>query len=38
MQSGTEAKNYTDPEKMAAAYLEMYYDNQKIEYPIGRVT
>ena len=35
MQFGTEAKKYTDPERMAAAYLEKYYDNQKIEYPIN---
>ena len=26
----TEAKQYTDPEKMAAAYLVKYYRNQKI--------
>ena len=31
----TEAKQYTDPEKMAAAYLVKYYRNQKIEYPIN---
>ncbi len=31
----TEAKQYTDPEKMAADYLVKYYRNQKIEYPIN---
>ena len=35
MQFWTEAKQYTDPEKMAAAYLAKYYGNQKIEYPIN---
>ena len=35
MQEWTEAKQYTDPEKMAAAYLVKYYGNQKIEYPIN---
>ena len=35
MQFGTEAKQYTDPEKMAAAYLAKYFGNQKIEYPIN---
>ena len=35
MQLWTEAKQYTDPEKMAAAYLVKYYGNQKIEYPIN---
>ena len=35
MQLWTEAKQYTDPEKMARAYLEKYYGNQKIEYPIN---
>lgn len=35
MNFGTEAKTYTDPETMAAAYLKRYYGNQKIEYPIN---
>ena len=35
MQLWTEAKQYTDSEKMAAAYLVKYYGNQKIEYPIN---
>ena len=35
MQEWTGAKQYTDPEKMAAAYLVKYYGNQKIEYPIN---
>jgi len=35
MQFETEAKQYTDPEKMAAAYLVKYYGDQKIEYPIN---
>lgn len=35
MQFKTEAKQYADPEKMAAAYLVKYYGNQKIEYPIN---
>jgi Zn-dependent peptidase ImmA (M78 family) len=35
MQEWTEAKQYTDPEKMAVAYLVKYYGNQKIEYPIN---
>ena len=35
MQFETEAKQYTDPEKMAAAYLVKYYGNQRIEYPIN---
>ena len=35
MQFETEVKQYTDPEKMAAAYLIKYFGNQKIEYPIN---
>lgn len=35
MQFETEAKQYNDPEKMAAAYLVKYFGNQKIEYPIN---
>lgn len=35
MQFWIQAKLYTDPEKMAAAYLVKYYENQKIEYPIN---
>lgn len=30
-----EAKNYQDPERMAADYLSAYFRNQKIEYPIN---
>lgn len=30
-----EAKNYHDPERMAADYLSTYFGNQKIEYPIN---
>lgn len=29
------AKEYTDPEKMASAYLALYYGNNKIDYPIN---
>jgi len=32
---GTEAKQYTDPEKMDRDYLVKYFGNQKIEYPIN---
>lgn len=35
MQFESEAKKYTDPEKMAADYLVKYYGNQKIEFPIN---
>ena len=35
MQLWTEAKQYTDPEKMATAYLVKHFGNQKIEYPIN---
>lgn len=35
MQLWTEAKQFDDPEKMAAAFLVKYYGNQKIEYPIN---
>lgn len=34
MRFETEAKKYTDPEKMAAAYLAQYFGNQQIEYPL----
>ncbi|MBQ4253767.1 MAG: ImmA/IrrE family metallo-endopeptidase, partial [Erysipelotrichaceae bacterium] len=29
------AKEFSDPEEMASAYLNEYYDNLKIEYPIN---
>ena len=36
------AKNFTDAESMAAAYLAAYFDNSEIKYPItwilGNVT
>ena len=35
MQFDVEAKRFTDPEAMAAAYLSRYFENQKIEYPIN---
>ena len=35
MHFGTDAKKYTDPEKMAAAYLVECFGNQRIEYPIN---
>ena len=35
MQFGIEARQFNDPEKMAAAYLAAYFGNQKIEYPIN---
>ena len=35
MEHWTEAKTFTDAEKMAAAYLMRYFGNQKIEYPIN---
>ena len=35
MQFESEAKKYTDPEKMAADYLVNYYGNQKIDFPIN---
>jgi len=31
----TEAKQFNDPEEMAAAYLAKYFGNEKIEYPIN---
>ena len=31
----TNAEKYTDPEKMAADFLNAFYGNQKIEYPIN---
>lgn len=31
----TQAKYYTDPEKMAADYLAAYFDNSEITYPIN---
>lgn len=30
-----QATEFSDPEKMAAAYLAQYYGNTKIEYPIN---
>lgn len=30
-----EAKNYNDPEVMAADYLSTYFGNQKIQYPVN---
>lgn len=33
MHFGTDAKKYTDPEKMAAVYLVECFGNQRIEYP-----
>ena len=35
MQFQTEAKRFTDPEEMAAAYLSRYFKNVEIEYPIN---
>ena len=35
MQSWTDAKQYSDPEKMAAEYLARYYGDEKVEYPIN---
>lgn len=35
MEFRAEAKQYSDPEKMAAAYLAEYFGNQEIEYPIN---
>ena len=35
MQFQTEAKAFTDPEQMAAAYLFKYFGTRKIEYPIN---
>ena len=35
MQFEFEAKQFTDPEVMASAYLSRYFENQKIEYPIN---
>ena len=35
MQSWTDAKHYSDPEKMAAEYLARYYGDEKVEYPIN---
>lgn len=35
MQFQTEAKAFTDPEQMAAAYLFKYFGSRKIEYPIN---
>ena len=35
MRFGIIAKDFSDPEALASAYLSKYFANQKIEYPIN---